>query len=212
MWKKSLLRLFCFIFYSQIFFYFIRYFLHLHFKCYLKSPLYPPRTLLSNPQTPTSWPWHSPVLRHIIFTRPKASHPIDGWLGHPLLHMQLETQPNILKSKYLGLKGHISLSDSLLNKNSWPTHLPFTAFVSGHQDQAFFITYCLCISLVRHYFNFLGESYREHRNLVSVHASMIFVWRFSPQKLLLNKEQKILCYRSNVLKWQFKVVIKDLKV
>ena len=29
-------------------------------------------------------------LGHMIFTRPRASPPIDGWLGHPLLHMQLE--------------------------------------------------------------------------------------------------------------------------
>jgi hypothetical protein len=28
----------------------------------------------------------------MIFTRPRASPPIDGQLGHPLLHMQLETQ------------------------------------------------------------------------------------------------------------------------
>jgi hypothetical protein len=28
----------------------------------------------------------------IIFVRPRASPPIDGGLGHPLLHMQLETQ------------------------------------------------------------------------------------------------------------------------
>jgi hypothetical protein len=72
--------------------FFIRYFLHLHFKCYPKSPLYPPPTLLPNPLTPASWPWHSPVLEHMIFPRPRASHPIDGQLGHPLLHMQLETQ------------------------------------------------------------------------------------------------------------------------
>jgi hypothetical protein len=45
---------------------FIRCFLHLHFKCYPKSPLYPPNALLSNPPTPVSWPWHSPVLGHII--------------------------------------------------------------------------------------------------------------------------------------------------
>jgi hypothetical protein len=57
---------------------FIRYFLHLHFKCYPQSPLFPPRTLLPNPPTPASWPWHSPVLGHIIFTRPRASPPIDG--------------------------------------------------------------------------------------------------------------------------------------
>jgi hypothetical protein len=28
----------------------------------------------------------------MIFTRPRVSTPIDGRLGHPLLHMQLETQ------------------------------------------------------------------------------------------------------------------------
>jgi len=39
---------------------FIRYFLHLHFKCYPKSPLYLPPALLPYPPTPTSWPWHSP--------------------------------------------------------------------------------------------------------------------------------------------------------
>jgi hypothetical protein len=30
--------------------------------------------------------------KHMIFIRPRASPPIDGRLGHPLLHMQLETQ------------------------------------------------------------------------------------------------------------------------
>jgi hypothetical protein len=73
-------------------FFFTRYFLHLHFKCYPESPLYPPPAMLLNPPTPTFWPWHSPVLGHIIFARPRASPPIDGCLGHPLLHMQLETQ------------------------------------------------------------------------------------------------------------------------
>jgi hypothetical protein len=36
----------------------IRYFVHLHFKCYPKIPLYLPLTLVPNPPTPTSWPWH----------------------------------------------------------------------------------------------------------------------------------------------------------
>jgi hypothetical protein len=71
---------------------FFYYFLHLHFKCYPESPLYPPPALLPNPPTPASWPWHSPILRHIIFPRPRASPPIDGRLGHLLLHIQLETQ------------------------------------------------------------------------------------------------------------------------
>jgi hypothetical protein len=56
-----------------------------------KSPI-PSPSLLPNPSISLSWPWHSPVLGHMIFTRPRASPPIDGRLGHPLLHMQLETQ------------------------------------------------------------------------------------------------------------------------
>jgi hypothetical protein len=47
----------------------IRYFLHLHFQYYPKSPPCPPPTL-PYPPTPTSWPWCSPVLRHIKFARP----------------------------------------------------------------------------------------------------------------------------------------------
>jgi hypothetical protein len=48
---------------------FLRYFLQLHFQCYPKSPPYPlPHS--PTPPTPTSWPWHSPVLRHIKFARP----------------------------------------------------------------------------------------------------------------------------------------------
>ena len=50
-----------------------------------KSPICSPG-LLPNPPIPTSWPWHSPVLGHIIITRPRASPPNDGHLGHLLLH------------------------------------------------------------------------------------------------------------------------------
>jgi hypothetical protein len=84
----SLSWLFFLFLFKQIF---IRYFLHLQFKCYPKSPLYPPPTLLPNPFTPASWTWHSPVLGHIIFARPRASPPNHGLLGHLLLNMQLET-------------------------------------------------------------------------------------------------------------------------
>jgi hypothetical protein len=52
-------------------FFLIRYFLHLHFQCYPKSPPYPPPPL-PFPPTPTSWPWHSPVLRHIKFAIPRG--------------------------------------------------------------------------------------------------------------------------------------------
>ena len=56
------------------------------------KPLYPPPVLLPNPPTPTLWPWYSTVLGHRIFTRPRASLPNHGWLGHFLLHMQLEAR------------------------------------------------------------------------------------------------------------------------
>jgi hypothetical protein len=56
-----------------------------------KVPYTLPPTLLPNPPTPSSWPWHSSVLGNIIFSRPRASPPNDGQLGHLLLHMQLET-------------------------------------------------------------------------------------------------------------------------
>jgi hypothetical protein len=52
--------------------FFIRYFLHLHFKCYPKSLLCPSPALLPYPLTPTSWPWCSPVLGHIKFARPRG--------------------------------------------------------------------------------------------------------------------------------------------
>jgi hypothetical protein len=69
---------------------FIRYFLHLHFKCYPESPLYPPCS--PTHQLPVPGPGINPVLGHIIVTRPRASPPIDGRLYHSLLHMQLEMQ------------------------------------------------------------------------------------------------------------------------
>ena len=46
--------------------------------------------LLPNPPAPAFWAWHSPILGHRTFTGPRTSPPIDNWLGHPLLHMQLE--------------------------------------------------------------------------------------------------------------------------
>jgi hypothetical protein len=49
----------------------MRYFLHLHFKCYPESLLYPAPPL-SYPPTPTSWHWCSPVLQHIQFASPKG--------------------------------------------------------------------------------------------------------------------------------------------
>jgi hypothetical protein len=67
-----------------------------------KSSIHSPFSLLPYPPIPASWPWHSPVLGHIIFARPRASSPIDGRLGDPLLHMQLETRAGggVLVSSY----------------------------------------------------------------------------------------------------------------
>jgi hypothetical protein len=64
------------------------------------SPYTLPHPLLPNPPTPTSWPWRSPVLGHIIFARSRASPPNDGRLGHLLLHMQLETRAQGVVSSY----------------------------------------------------------------------------------------------------------------
>jgi hypothetical protein len=63
-------------------FFFIKYFLYLHFKCYPESSLYPPHTLLPYQPTPTSWPRHSPVLGHIKFPRPRGLSS-QWWLNRP---------------------------------------------------------------------------------------------------------------------------------
>jgi hypothetical protein len=42
------------------------------FQMLSPKPLNPPPTLLPNPPTPASWPWCSPVLRHIKFARPRG--------------------------------------------------------------------------------------------------------------------------------------------
>ena len=52
-------------------------------------PLPPPPVL--QPNHSHSWSWYSPILGHRAFTGPRASPPTDDQLGHPLLHMQLET-------------------------------------------------------------------------------------------------------------------------
>jgi hypothetical protein len=50
---------------------------------------------------PLPGPGIPPILGHRIFPRPSASPPIDSQLGHPLLHMQLETKAlGVLVSSY----------------------------------------------------------------------------------------------------------------
>ena len=80
------------------------FFLHLHFKCYPKSPLYPPL------RPPSCSPTHSlPLLGPCLplywgigsLLDQEASLPIDGQLGHLLLHIQLETRIlRVLVSSY----------------------------------------------------------------------------------------------------------------
>ena len=59
-------------------------------------PISPPpasmRVYHSKLPTLASLPTHSPMLGHQAFTGPMDSPQIDGQLGHPLLHMHLETQ------------------------------------------------------------------------------------------------------------------------
>jgi hypothetical protein len=62
---------------------FLRHFLLDIFFIYISNAIpkatytHPP-ALLPNSPIPTSWPWHSPVVGHMIFAIPRASPPIDG--------------------------------------------------------------------------------------------------------------------------------------
>ena len=69
--------------YLTLFSIFIRYLAHLHFQCYTKSSPYRPR--LPYPHTPTSWPWCSPVLRHIKFASPMGLS-FHWWPTRPSSH------------------------------------------------------------------------------------------------------------------------------
>ena len=74
---------------SASYYFFIRYFLYFTFQ--MLSPFLVSPPLLTNPVTPSSWPWHSTTLGYRAFTGPRASPPIDDQLDHPLLHMWLES-------------------------------------------------------------------------------------------------------------------------
>jgi hypothetical protein len=67
---------------------FIRYF-YIYISNVIPSEklLSPPPSLFPNPPTPTSRPWHSPILGHRTFTGPSVSPPIDDQLDHPPLYM-----------------------------------------------------------------------------------------------------------------------------
>jgi hypothetical protein len=84
-------------------FFFIGYFVYLHFKFYplsqftLQKPTVPSFLSLllwgcspTNQPTPASPPWHSFTLGYQTFTEPRASSLIYAQQGHPLLHTCLE--------------------------------------------------------------------------------------------------------------------------
>jgi hypothetical protein len=54
------------LFFKELWVFFIRYFVYIHFKCYPESSL-PPLPRSPYQPTPASWPWLSPVLGHIKF-------------------------------------------------------------------------------------------------------------------------------------------------
>jgi hypothetical protein len=62
---------------------FIRYFLHLQFKCYPKSPLYPPQSCSSTHPLPLPGPGIPLYLGHIIFARLRNSESSIGWNTWP---------------------------------------------------------------------------------------------------------------------------------
>ena len=76
-------------------YFYIGYFIYLHFKycppslfplCKYPIPSCSPLLLWGcshiHPPTPTSSSWHSLMLGHQAFRGPRASSPIDVWLGH----------------------------------------------------------------------------------------------------------------------------------
>jgi hypothetical protein len=103
-----------------------------------KFPI-PSPALLPYPLTPTSWPWHSPVLGHIKFPRGLSS---QWWpIGHLLLHMQLETWTlEVLVSAYccstyrfadpFSSLGAFSQCSRLKNGNKQTNKLNLTSLIS----------------------------------------------------------------------------------
>jgi hypothetical protein len=103
-------------------FFFIGYFIYLHFKYYPPSTnplshLPPPASMrmLPHSSTHTSPLQHPPILRHRASTGPRASLPIDTRQDHPLLHMQLEAWvPPFVYSLVSGLVPGSSLGSGWL--------------------------------------------------------------------------------------------------
>jgi hypothetical protein len=80
------------------------------------APLTSPFPLLTNPPTPTFWPWHSPTLEHRPFIGQRASPGIDVRLGHRdalinISHSVFMYEKNVkIKTNYKNKPFHISLN------------------------------------------------------------------------------------------------------
>ena len=72
----------CELIHLLLFSIFIRYFLHLHFKCYPGSPYTLSTALLLYPPTPNSRPWQCPVLGHRKLSIPRGLS-FQWWLTKP---------------------------------------------------------------------------------------------------------------------------------
>jgi hypothetical protein len=138
------------------------------------KPLYTPPSLLPYPPTPTYWPWHSPVLRYIIFARPRASPPNDGQLGHHLLHMQLETRAlGVLVSSYCC--------------SSYRVADPFSSFGTLCSIQQMTVSIHFCIKIWNTSRICMSSSPRGHANLC---IAPILVYELGKRVLFTCYEEK----------------------
>jgi hypothetical protein len=122
---------------------------HYHF---LHSSAHQPHTLDSRP-------WNSSTLRHKAFIGPRASPSIDEWLGHPLVHMQLEpwVQPCVFFGWWFSpwkLWGywfiHIVVPHNRLQTPSTPLVLSLTpslGILGSVQWMTVSIHFCICQAL-----------------------------------------------------------------
>jgi hypothetical protein len=177
-------------FWSVIFFsfYFIRYFLYLHFKCYplswfplRKFGIPSPFLLLTNPPTPVSWSCQFPILGHRIFTGPRTSPPTDVWPGHPLLDMQLEPcvpwcvffgwwfSPRELCGYWLV---HIVVLPMGLQSPSAPWVLSLAPLGNNFNDS--FLNYCVIASFLPLFFLFLKLFPITSVALPQIHRPLLF--------------------------------------
>jgi hypothetical protein len=119
--------------------FFIRYFLHLHFKCYSQSPLHLPPALLPNPPTPASWPWHSSTGAYDL-------HNTKGLSSTGPLMKELEKVPKELKFYWdrHKLLIYLHVVHSCRNTNSVVGYLNDRTL---YRKSLFCVSICQCLCL-----------------------------------------------------------------